>query len=803
MSTALLAAILSMAAPSRIASQRIEPVPFTAVKLTDRFWAPRAEAARKVTIPTCFRQCEQTGRIANFDRAAGKDPTPFQGNCYDDSDVYKVIEGAAYSLAQHPDPELDAYLDALIARIAAAQESDGYLYTIATANKRPKDARWKDERWSHETYCAGHLFEAAVAHYQATGKKSLLDVAQRFANLLVEEFLKNGRPEVPGHEEVEIGLVRLYRITHEQAYLDLARHFLQRRGDPKGRELYGDYCQDHMPLVDQREAVGHAVRAAYLYSGMADVAAVSGDATFDAALDAIWKDCVGTKTYVTGGIGAIPNTEGFGKPYELPNESAYNETCAAIASCLWNERMFLRSGSSAPVDVLERTLYNGMLAGVSLEGDKFFYPNPLACDGIRPFNHGTLGRAPWFGCACCPVNVARFLPSVAGYVYATSTGDHGDAIYVNLYVQSEAVIELRDAEVAITQTTEFPWKGVVAFTIDPNREGGPDERRAFTLALRIPAWARSEVLPGGPYSLKSKPAAAAAWTVSVNGENVPSTPLRDGYVRIDRTWKAGDRVRLELPMRIDEIVARDEIESTRGRIALGRGPFVYCVEGIDVDGASHTLRDIWLPDDATVSPIEKPALLGGIVALGVQAKRADGSDVELTAVPYALWANREVGEMAVWLPRTAELAEHVPPPTLASRATPSASHTWVSDTPRALNDRRLPKSSSDGTIPRHTWWDRKGSIEWVQYDWPESVAISKASVWFFDDTGNSGGCALPKAWRLLTKQGDSWVPIAARYDVRRDAPSEVSFPTVNTTALRLEVALEAGRSGGVLEWTVE
>jgi DUF1680 family protein len=795
-------AFLAVSSPSLADPPRIEPVPFTAVKLTDRFWAPRIEANRRVTIPACFTQCEETGRIANFDRAAarlaGKETTPFQGNCYDDSDVYKVIEGAAYSLAQHPDPALDAYLDDLIRRIAAAQEPDGYLYTIATANGRAKDARWKDERWSHETYCAGHLFEAAVAHYQATGKEHLLDVSRKLADLLVAEFLHGDRKEVPGHQEVEIGLVRLARVTGVKEYVDLARRFLLQRGVAEGRELYGDYCQDHQPLVDQREAVGHAVRAGYLYSGMADVAAYTGEKTFDAALDAIWKDCVGTKLAVTGSIGAFAHNEGFGKPYDLPNESAYNETCAAIANSLWNHRMFLRSGSSDPIDVLERTIYNGVASGVSLAGDRFFYPNPLASDGQRPFNHGTLGRAPWFGCACCPVNVARFVPSVPGFLYATQ----GDTLFVNLYVQSNAEIPLDGRIVRVTQSTDMPWSSDVELAVDL------DEPRPFTLAVRIPSWMSPDLVRGGPYQWRQGPVIAPAiWTIAVNGEPISRLPLVDGYRRIERTWKAGDRVSLGFPMGPKRIAANDAIESTRGRMAIGMGPIVYCVEATDNGGADATLRDVYLPHDAPLEATPRADLLGGVTTVTTTAKRAGGGEIALTAVPYATWANRPfatgVGEMVVWLPASEAAAERVPPATLATAATPSASHTWVSDTPRALNDRRLPKSSSDTSIPRHTWWDRKGTTEWVQYEWPAPQVIRSAAVTFFDDTGVGGGCALPKSWRLLRREGDTWTPIAATYDVARDRACVAAFAPITTDALRLEVALEPGRSGGILEWTVE
>ncbi len=795
------------AASADAAGTAIEPVPFTAVKITDAFWAPRIETNRRVTIPACFRQCEETGRIANFDAAAaalaGTPGPAFKGNCYDDSDVYKVIEGAAYALSQHPDRELDAYLDQLIARIAAAQEPDGYLYTIATANKRGMDARWKDERWSHETYCAGHLIEAAVAHHQATGKRTLLDIAVRFADLLVATYLPGvasaPRSEVPGHQGIEIALVRLHRVTGSQAHLDLARHFLLRRGDATGRELSGDYCQDHAPLLEQRTAVGHAVRAGYLYTAMADVAAITGESTFDAALEAIWRDTVETKMHITGGIGAHAHNEGFGEAYDLPNESAYLETCAAIAHALWNHRMFLRSGSSAPIDILERTLHNGMLSGVSLSGDRFFYPNPLACDGMRRFNHGTNGRAAWFGCACCPVNIARFVPSIGGMVYATGPS----TIYANLFIQSEATIPFEGVSVGIDQTTAYPYDGRVEMRIRPS------EPREFTIAVRIPGWARSRPVPGDLYRTVTSAGVQVTgmWVVAVNDQPLVPPPMRDGYALLTRRWKADDRITLALPMSVRRMESDSRVVANRGRVALERGPLVYAVEAVDAGGS---VRDLVVPDAARIAIETRDAPAPGVPTLLISGERveADGvSETTFAAIPYALWANRPgpqgVGEMAVWLPRTRDLAEPKPAPTVASEATVRASHTWDSDTELAVNDRRVPSSSADTTIPRHTFWPRTGSVETIEYAWSEPVTLDGASVYFFDDTAVGGGCALPASWRLLAKRGDAWVAIEATYPLERDRMAAVRFTPITTTALKLEMVLDEGRSAGILEWTVE
>ncbi|MBM4081180.1 MAG: glycoside hydrolase family 127 protein, partial [Planctomycetes bacterium] len=400
----------------------IQPVPFTAVRVRDEFWQPRMETNRAVTVWYDLKKCEETGRIDNFAKAAGLMKGEFRGIPFDDSDVYKVIEGAAYSLALQPDPKLDKYLDEIIAKIAAAQEPDGYLYTarrLFPAEKMPAMSgreRWSNLASSHELYNVGHLYEAAVAHFLATGKRSLLDVALRNADFICQTFGPGAdqRKDPPGHQEIEMGLVKLYRVTAERKYLDQAKFFLDQRGRPEGHKLRGAGQQDHKPVVEQDEAVGHSVRACYMYSGMADVAALTGDAAYLRAIDRLWENVVGKKLYLTGGVGARPKGEAFGDAHELPNSTAYTETCAAIANALWNHRMFLLHGHAQYLDVLERIIYNGFLAGVALSGDQFFYPNPLEADGKRRFNHGGATRQPWFGCACCPVNVVRFIPSLAG-----------------------------------------------------------------------------------------------------------------------------------------------------------------------------------------------------------------------------------------------------------------------------------------------------------------------------------------------------------------------------------------------------
>lgn len=634
-----------------------KPVPFTAVHLDDAFWAPRLETNRLTTIPYAFGKCKESGRMYNFERAAAvlrgeniSDRKP-PGFPFDDTDLYKVIEGASYALAVQPDPKQSAYLDQLIALIASAQEPDGYLYTTRTIDPQHPHPWAGTKRWvndpqsSHELYDAGHLFEAAAAHYQATGETNLLNVALKEANLLCATF-GPGTNQLhlwPGHEIVEMGLARLYRVTGDARYLALAKYFLDVRGSYPGGD---DYHQSRIPPVQQTQAIGHAVRAGYLYSGMADVAALTGDQSYVRAIDAIWENCVYKKIYVTGGIGARHSGEAFGNNYELPNLSAYNETCASVANDFWNERLFLLHGDARYVDVLERTLYNSLLAGVSLDGTKFFYPNPLESDGHYQ-------RSPWFGCACCPGNITRFLPSLPGYFYAHRDG----VIFVNLFAGGTADVKLDDGrKITLTQDTRYPWDGAVKITV------APEKKSRFTVAVRIPGWARNEVLPGDLYHFavtNTEPV-----TLSVNGRPIP-LKIENGYAKLDRRWKAGDVIELNLPMPVRRILANEHVKSDAGRVALQRGPIVFCAEWPDNPGGK--VRNLVLPDDQKLTAAFEPALLNGVETLSGQAvavaKNADGSLTEtkqdFKAIPYYAWATRGEGEMIVWL-ADSENSLHLP-----------------------------------------------------------------------------------------------------------------------------------------------
>ncbi len=771
----------------------VQPIGFTQVEIADDFWSPRLETNRKVTIPYAFKMTEETGRVKNFEIAG--DLTEGDSFCtvypFDDSDVYKIIEGASYSLHVQPDPELDRHVDDMIAKIAAAQEEDGYLYTARTMDSK-EPVRWVEgDRWSnlylgHELYNAGHLYEAAAAHFWATGKRSLLDIALKNADLIVSVFGPDKNRGVPGHQVIEIGLAKLYRITGEKRYLDLAKFFLDQRGRGEHRELFGEYSQDHKPVVEQEEAVGHAVRAVYMYSGMADVAALTGDKDYIQAIDRIWNNVVSKKMYLTGGIGATGSGEAFGDHYELPNATAYAETCAAIGNVFWNHRMFLLHGDAGYIDVLERILYNGALSGVSLEGDRFFYPNPLT-------SYGQHDRSPWFTCACCPSNIARFMPSIPGYVYAVRNGD----LYVNLFIQGESRLDVRGKEVRLAQETRYPWDGAITLTVDAG------EPREFDLCIRIPGWARNQPVPTDLYRFMQ--ADESTVTLSVNGDNV-DLDLDNGYARINRTWNPGDRVELNLPMPVRRVFSHENVAANQGRVALQRGPLVYCAEWADNQGLA---RNIILPDDADLSSEYRADMFDGVQVITGQAsalKETKGGSMEIspqyfTAIPYYAWAHRGKGEMMVWLARIQEEARPQRLPSLASQSKVAVSNERNGS---AANDQLEPENSNDHAIPRLHWWPNKGTREWVQYDFPGPREISEISVYWFDDTG-IGECRIPKSWQIMVKQSGTWHPVGTQepYPVAEDTFNRMTFTPVLTTAVRLEIQLKEEFSAGILEWKVK
>jgi DUF1680 family protein len=781
----------------------VQPVPFTAVHLNDAFWAPKIETNRTATIPAAFEQCELTGRVDNFIRAAtalrGEPLANLKapGYPFDDTDLYKVIEGASYALAVHPDPKLDAYVDSLIAKIAAAQEKDGYLYTTRTINPAKPHPWAGTERWqlekvdSHELYNMGHLFEAATAHYWATGKRNFLDVGVKAADLLVATFGPGKRAIWPGHEITEMGLVRMYRATDNLQYLNLAKFLIDvRKADaPPTSNHQPTYNQSWMPVVEQTEAVGHAVRAAYLYSGVADVAALTGDPAYLKAIDAIWNDVVGKKLYITGGIGASGAGEAFGGPYVLPNMTAYCETCAAVGNDFWNERMFLLHADAKYIDVLERTLYNGLISGVSLDGKTFFYPNPLESKGQH-------ARQAWFGVACCPGNITRFMASVPGYLYAKQ----GQTIFVNLYAAGTADITLDDGKkVTLTQDTRYPWDGAVKMTVAPAARG------PLTINLRIPGWARNEPVPGDLYRYLD--AAGPQPTVTVNGQAV-ALVVNKGYVSIARTWQTGDVIALNLPMPVRRVVANDLVQADRDRVALQRGPIVYAAEW--PDNPDGHVRNLVLADDVALTSEFRASMLNGVAVVRGTSKSlsldAAGKLVSKTqpfmAIPYYAWANRGRGEMMVWMPRTDASAMPRPWPTLAmSSKVTTSRQSHLSET--MINDGEEPVRSSAGGSA-FDWWPTKGSTEWLQYDLPAATPVSEVQVYWFDDTGR-GEVRVPASWRLLYKDGDQWKPVQASgpYGVEINKYNVLSFSRVTTSALRLEITMQKDWSAGVQEWKVK
>jgi len=790
--------LLSACAGKPKADYPVKAVPLTAVKFTDGFWASRQQTDITVTIRHEMMEAEKTNRIKNFETAAaalkgatgGKFATAYP---FDDSDVYKIMEAAAYALMLRPDPELDKALDGWIAKIAAAQEPDGYLYTARTIDPKntPRMAgkeRWTNERDSHELYNAGHMYEAAVAHYQATGKRNFLDIALKSTDFIDKTFGpgKDQLKLVPGHEEIEIGLVKLFRATGKMKYLKLAKFFIDERGNAAGHKLYGEYAQDHKPVLEQSQAVGHAVRAAYLYSGVTDVAALTGDRRYMDAMDKIWDDIVSKKLYITGGIGAAGGIEGFGPAYDLPNPSGYAETCATIAYALWNYRMFLYYGDAKYMDLFERAAYNAFLSGYGMSGDRFFYPNPLA-------SHGQHERTAWFTCACCPPNVARFIAELGGFAY----GVEGDKVFVNIYSQGTAEVETKAGKFVLDQRTEYPWRGDIKIKVVPEKAA------SLTLMVRIPGWAQGKPLPGDLYryaeETKEQP------VVKVNGEAV-ALNIEKGYVPIARTWQKDDVVEISLPMPVRRVLANENVKADVGRVAVERGPFVYCAEWPDNNGYASNLA---LDDKAVLTAEARPDLLNGITAIGgeVTAYRLKGGKVvaerqKLTLIPYYAWAYRGRGEMEVWLAREPKKARAIPEPTLASTAKVSSSGGGRGV--EAIHDLFEPENSNDHGYGYLHWWPKKGTLEWVQYDFKAPATVTETSVYWFDDTGQ-GECRVPASWKAFYRVGDKWIPVKNLnpYGVEKDKYNAVKFAAVRTPALRLEIQLPEKFSAGIQEWKVK
>lgn len=788
----------------------IKEVPFTDVHFTDEFWLPRMEINRTVSIPSAFHQCEINGRFDNFALAAGLIKGEHKGDfSFDDTDPYKIIEGASYSLAVKYDPKLDAYLDSVITLIAAAQEPDGYLTTCVTNKCTRLSGWWGSSRWekinSHELYNSGHLYEAAVAHYQATQKRTLLDVAIKNADLVCQVFGPNeGQKHVPsGHPIVEMALVKLYNITNDKKYLDMARYFVDETGRGTDGHRLSPYSQDHMPILEQNEIVGHAVRAGYLYSGVTDVASMQHDHKLFEAVNRVWDNMASKKLYIIGGIGSRAQGEGFGPDYELNNFNNYCETCASIANVYWNQRMFLATGESKYVDVLERALYNGLIAGVSLSGDKFFYGNPLASDG-------GFERAPWFGCACCPGNVTRFMASVPGYAYAVNKKD----IYVNLFVEGNSKVKLDNNEVELVQKTKYPWDGDVSIEVVPSVS------EKFALLVRIPGWAKNKPVPSDLYHYVD--GANPDVKILVNGQYAKKR-IRGGYAVIEREWKAGDKISVHMDMPVRRVQAHKEVKYDEGLLSMERGPIVYALESIDQK--KDYLFDVVIPRDSKIESHFEKSLLNGVMVLegnaySVEKDSVNGSTVEkpftFKAIPYSTWNNRGQGQLVVWTPETSQYAIPKPEPTLASQAWQIGG--W------GYNDQFEPKSSADINTPYHYWWLKAGTEESIGYKFKKPEKISSAEVYWLAFEHYDVIYKAPESWKLLYKDGNAWKEVrnTSPYGTELDKYNKVTFDPVTTTELKMVVQLQKpkaekasdengpqvidvdrkGYSGGVIEWKV-
>lgn len=790
-------------------TEPIYEVPFTEVHLSDSFWAPRIETNRTVSIPSAFHQCEINGRFDNFALAGGLIKGEHRGDFpFDDTDPYKIIEGASYSLAIRYDKDLDMYLDSVIHLIGAAQEPDGYLTTCVT-NKCERLSRWwGTHRWeklnSHELYNSGHLYEAAVAHYQATGKRTLLDIAIKNADLVCKDFGPDeGQKHVPsGHPIIEMGLAKLYKATGDAKYLKMARYFVEETGRGTDGHRLNAYSQDHMPILQQEEIVGHAVRAGYLYSGVADVAGLTKDTAYFNALCRIWDNMATKKLYITGGIGSRPQGEGFGPEYELHNMNAYCETCASIANVYWNQRMFLATGDAKYIDVLERALYNGVISGVSLSGDKFFYDNPLESLGQHE-------RAPWFGCACCPGNVTRFMASVPKYMYATQE----NSIFVNLYIASHSTIGLPEDTVRLDQETGYPWDGTVKLTVHPTKPSN------FALKLRVPGWAQEEPVPGSDLYTFTRPLAEPV-VLSVNGKKM-AAKAEEGYVTIQQEWKDNDQVEISFPMEVRRVKANEKVRADRGLLAVQRGPVMYCLEGPDV--ADHHVFNKYIPENAAFTCRFVKEKLNGIMELETTAHElekdaASGTvsdrEVPVKLIPYSTWNNRGPAEMAVWTAASAPLARPEPEPTIASRA---QAYT-ISRAPiqkdgleherrmycYGVNDQWDPQASDDMSKPYHYFWLREGTEETIEYVFSQPEKVQNAAVYWLDFDHYDGNFRVPASWKLQYKAGNVWKDVEAKgaYECKKDVYNSVNFAPVTTTGLRLVVRLQKGESGGVMEWKV-
>ncbi len=794
--------LLSSCTPQSSSNYQITPVAISQISLTDSFWAPRIKRNTETTIPAVLDKLNETGRIKNFQNAGKvlKGITRSEEFCtafpFDDSDVYKLIDAGAYALLNMKQDSragaLISSLDSLILIIGEAQEKDGYLYTARTMNPAVMPEMSGKERFvneqenSHELYNLGHLYEAACTWFEATGKKNLLTIATRSADFLYSTFIQGKLVRYPGHEEIETGLAHLYRTTGNPHYLELAHYFLDVRG-PGGL----DYNQAHIKPVMQTEAVGHAVRGMYLYSGMTEMAVLKPDTAYLEAVVNIWNDIIRSKTYLTGGVGSKSSNEGFGEPYDLPNHTAYCETCSSIGFILWNERMFRATGESKYIDLMEKTLYNAFLSGISLSGDHFFYPNPLESWGKKV-------RPDWYACACCPPNVARLIPMVPRFLYAQS----GNRIFVNLYAAGTAGLKVSDIPCTLIQETGYPWDGKVVLNVNP------DKALNSAIHLRIPGWAVNKAFESDLYAFTNF--SDEKYSIKINGEII-NAPIENGYAVIDRQWQKGDKIELNLPMPVRLVKANPAILAYQGKLAVQRGPIIYCAEAADHSGSVLTMT---IDSTTLLTGSYRPDLLDGIYVISGQVAQHSVADRatagratagrpygELTMIPYYAWANRAPGEMAVWFAQAPEYITRFPePPGLEAKATGSASYAYDNSIPY-LNDGIDPVNSADRGNNAFRLYPHKGTDEWIAYEFDQPVKLSAVKVYWLEDESY----ILPVSWKLsYLKTDGTWAGVDSfsPYLIEKDQYNEVTFVAVTTKGLRIDMKLSDAGPGGIIEWKV-
>jgi len=762
------------------------PVSFTDVKVDKGFWAGRLEVARSVTIPHSLGKCQETGRIDNFAVAAGLKKGNHRGAHYNDSDVYKIIQGAVYSLKTHPDPKLQKQIDDVIAKIISAQQPDGYLYTLFSIGRHAERFKHISPGPRHELYCMGHFIEAAVEHYRMTGKRIMLDAAVKLADRIDSVFGPGKNNSVPHHQEVESALIELYRATKEKRYLNLAKFFIDHRGDNDHRPSVTFYGQDHLPVRKQSEIVGHAVRGMYNCVNMASLYTETGDAELLAAVKRLWASATGRKMYVTGAVGSIGRGESFGNDYQLPNGTAYAETCAGIGLAYFAHRMWRITPDAEYIDVLERAIYNEVLGGVGLKGDTFFYPNKLLLTG-RP-GWGAMRRT-WYRCACCPSNICRFIPVVAGYMY----GHLGSELYVNSFIPGRASVKTDSQTVKLKQETNYPWSGAVRITVLPAKTA------EFTINVRIPGWARNQPSPGDLYRYADRTIDPPVG-LKVNGKTVP-VELERGYAQLKRTWSTGDTIALELPMPVRRILAHEKVINNAYRVTLQRGPIVYCAEWPDNEGK---VLGIVLDDDIVLKPEHRKDMLGGVTVLTATLKNGK----KFTAIPFYARANRGRGEMNVWIARNAATAKRIStgplPHDWESMGALKASHVYPPDRLQALNDNKIPKNSSDSSAGHFSWEYHTGTVEWVQKTYPRPTKLSSVEVYWFDQSPK-GPCRAPKSWRVVYRAENKWKTVepTGPYGLELDKFNKVRFKEITTSLIRVEATLRKGFSGGILEMRIK